>query len=570
MSRSLSRLSSLSRIQTPVSVRAFRTHATPRYVLSRRVTRLGLASGAVLGASLLLGGQVYAEAPPSDPDSDAQRQPTPLTSLLRSYAVYSMCSIPMLVDWSPTILSTLMSIPGINLITEAIVRATFFSQFVGGDTAHQAVPLVEQLRAENKGTLFAYSVEVDEKEAAGKSQHRSKNHQPVHKRIVQEMIRSIEVAAEFEDKFTQGSGADRRTWVAVKLTALLPDAQALINMSSHIVNMRPATSPPVAFPGTTLSSDMDILRQSSIPAGSPVTQENVIELRDLHSDLVKICTRAQERGVKIIIDAEHRYVLPAIDAITQALMEQFNKLAQDSSKSDSIQPLIYNTYQAYLRRTPEHLKESLRRAKAGNYSLGVKLVRGAYHPHETHAHASKAASAKSLSISPDPHPPVWSTKAETDNCYNSCAELLIDRIKDDMTSQSRGKTPSSPALGVLFGTHNWDSCNRILEALVSRGLAEKEKRNGESDEIVRIGTNVTERVTLGQLYGMSDALTNYLVDKTRSSAPFVIKYVPYGALVEVMPYLSRRAIENKSVLGDGGAADERRRAGAEIRKRLFG
>ncbi|EGN92706.1 hypothetical protein SERLA73DRAFT_14165, partial [Serpula lacrymans var. lacrymans S7.3] len=220
---------------------------------------------------------------------------------------------------------------------------------------------------------------------------------------------------------------------------------------------------------------------------------------------------------------------PAIDAITQALMEQFNKLAQDSSKSDSIQPLIYNTYQAYLRRTPEHLKESLRRAKAGNYSLGVKLVRGAYHPHETHAHASKAASAKSLSISPDPHPPVWSTKAETDNCYNSCAELLIDRIKDDMTSQSRGKTPT----------------------LVSRGLAEKEKRNGESDEIVRIGTNVTERVTLGQLYGMSDALTNYLVDKTRSSAPFVIKYVPYGALVEVMPYLSRRAIENKSVLGDG-------------------
>lgn len=87
---------------------------------------------------------------------------------------------------------------------------------------------------------------------------------------------------------------------------------------------------------------------------------------------------------------------------------------------------------------------------------------------------------------------------------------------------------------------------------------------------------------------MSDDLTNHLVHKTSSNTPLIIKYVhtpslylhpltflrfryvPYGALSEVMPYLSRRALENKSVLGDGGAAVERRRAGAEIRKRLFG
>lgn len=90
---------------------------------------------------------------------------------------------------------------------------------------------------------------------------------------------------------------------------------------------------------------------------------------------------------------------------------------------------------------------------------------------------------------------------------------------------------------------------------------------------------------------MTDALTNYIVDRTRSSSPFMLKYVPYGALVEVchllgshnhcstqcrlsllqvMPYLSRRAIENRSVLGSGAADEERRVAGQEIRKRIFG
>lgn len=70
--------------------------------------------------------------------------------------------------------------------------------------------------------------------------------------------------------------------------------------------------------------------------------------------------------------------------------------------------------------------------------------------------------------------------------------------------------------------------------------------------------------------GMSDGLTNHLVDRTRTSAPFVLKYIPYGSLLEVMPYLSRRAIENKSVLGNGAAAEERRQAASEIWARILG
>ncbi|KAF9466940.1 FAD-linked oxidoreductase-like protein [Collybia nuda] len=367
------------------------------------------------------------------------------------------------------------------------------------------------------------------------------------------MIRCIDVAADFEDSIAGKVHGGRRTWVAVKITALLPDAHALIKLSSHVLNTRPRLS--IAFPGSPHPSDLNVLESGPTSA---ISAEDIAAIRDLHSDLIRICMRAQERGVKIIIDAEYSWYQPALDALTLSLMRRFNKL--DSSETSKVQPLIYGTYQAYLQRTPGHLAQSFADAKANNYALGVKLVRGAYHPHEIAAHAG-VSDKRSLSISPDPQPPVWMTKAETDQCYDACAKVLVKAIKDDLLSTGA----PAPTVGVLFGTHNWASCGLILDELVDSGLAHK----GERDQVV-LSDDVTERLTIGQLYGMSDDLTNHLVHKTSSNTPLIIKYVPYGALSEVMPYLSRRAIENKSVLGDGGAVVERRRAGAEIRKRLFG
>jgi len=487
------------------------------------------------------------------------------------------------VDNSPEILSTLMSVPGLRQMTEAVVRATFFGQFVGGDTAHQTVPLLQSLRASNKGALFGYSVEG---QASGKTLSLTSSRdgtKPVHKRIVDEMVRCIDVAADFEDSLGAGGAGNRMTWVATKMTALVPDAQALLNLSSYLVHQRMiqnntrkeqgASSVEIAFPGCPMSSDLDVLYTSD-PVCNGLTTENIDVLKDLHADLVRICTRAQERGVKIIIDAEHSWYQPAIDAFTLSLMRQFNKL-HDSTAASNVQPLVYATFQAYLRRTPAYLTQSLLDAKANNYALGVKFVRGAYHSYEIAAHSTDPESAKykkSLSISPDPYPPVWSTKADTDECYNTCARVLIRAIKDDVQGSSvsvPGGVKKSPTIGVLFGTHNWTSCNVILDELVDAGLALKLREEGRED-VVKLEDVVTERITVGQLFGMSDALTNYLVGKTRSTSPFVIKYVPYGALSEVMPYLSRRAIENKSILGGGGAADERRRAGSEIWRKLFG
>ncbi|KAJ7649532.1 FAD-linked oxidoreductase-like protein [Mycena polygramma] len=530
--------------------------STPPRITGRRIA---LASGGLaLGLGVLMSAKVHGDSvafpATSKPKCDEGAIRSSFGALLRTYVVYTMCSIPALVDNAPWLLETFTSIPGLRWVTESIVRVTFFDQFVGGDSAAETLPLLRALRSANTGTLFAYSVEVDEAEAmagSGPSQRTS------HKAIVEEMVRCIDVAADFEDGLgTKQTG--RRTWVAVKTTALLPDANALIRLSSHIISIRPPTSsPPVVFPGNPTPSDLDVLYKPKAPKGD-LSATDLAMLRDLHADLEVICARAQARGVRIIVDAEYSWYQPAIDALTLALMRRFNTIGTGT------QPLVYATFQAYLRRTPAHLVHALRDAQRHKYALGVKLVRGAYHTHETAAHPATAATGpeahtQTLSISPEALPPVWVQKADTDAAYDVCAALLLDAVAAD------AKSGRVQGVGLLFGTHNWASCRKIMAGLVERGLAELTPAG-----TLRVSERVGERVTFGQLYGMCADLTEYLVAQTESAAPMVIKYVPYGALSEVMPYLGRRAIENKSVLGDGTAQAERRRAWDLIWERIFG
>lgn len=157
-----------------------------------------------------------------------------LSSLLRAYAVYSLCSVPSIVEYSPHILRILLSVPLVKQITEALVRVTFFNQvcppdpihsrenvdaydskFVGGDTARDTIPVLRTLRAENKGALLVYSVEVDDRAAVSNDMSGQGN--PSHKRFVEEMIKTIDTAADFEDSISNRGGFNRRTCVALKL-----------------------------------------------------------------------------------------------------------------------------------------------------------------------------------------------------------------------------------------------------------------------------------------------------------------------------------------------------------------
>ncbi|KAG8859056.1 hypothetical protein FRB96_004626 [Tulasnella sp. 330] len=508
-----------------------------------------------------------------------------MSALIRSYVVYSICSVPSLVDSAPSVLSFCQSIPGLKQIAEAFVRVTFFDHFVGAATAEETIPLLTKFRAQNKGVLLAYSVEVDEKTATlqastGTSGRSKALH---HKRNVEEMLHSIDVAGDFEDRHAADAGkasnvSGRRTWVAIKLSALVPSADSLSHLSKYIINARPHDQL-VYYPGTPQPSDLDVLFSTTPLANSSLTKADLDALRALRDDLRRICMKAKERNVKLVLDAEYTWFQAAIDAFQLSLMREFNVAGKLTNNQAHVQPLVYGTYQAYLRRNTLHLLRNLELAQEENFILGVKLVRGAYHEQERDVvapyepdtdliHRRLAIALKPLSkdevqevtlpdYSTRSKSPTWNNKWETDGAYNSAALILVDQLKQE-----------NPFVGVLFGTHNRQSCDIILRSLISNGLAKADKEMST----VQVEDRIAERFAFGQLYGMNDALTDYLAGILVASSPIILKYVPYGSLSEVIPYLGRRAIENKSVLGAsmGGAVDERKRAGKKVWRRLTG
>ena len=200
-------------------------HSLPpssRRVSASRITPIGVA---FLSCGII-GGAIYTNQGVIHADSDTNklrstRSRTSLSSLLRSYVVYTLCSVPALVDYSPTVLATLTTIPGVKHVAEAIVRSTFFAQFVGGDSAEDTIPLLMRLREDNKGVLLAYSVEVDRNEAERQTEKKAAHslEPAVYKMNVEETLKCIDVAADFEDRrrTSADSGAGRKTWVAIKL-----------------------------------------------------------------------------------------------------------------------------------------------------------------------------------------------------------------------------------------------------------------------------------------------------------------------------------------------------------------
>ncbi|KAF8341744.1 FAD-linked oxidoreductase [Amanita rubescens] len=564
------------------------------------------AGGAILGAASIAHNAASATHGKfrsyTEQASSASTNP-PLSSLARAYAAYTMCSVPSLVEYSPHILRTLLSVPVVKQITEVSVRAAFFNKFVAGKTARDTIPVLRALRTENKGALLVYTlVEVGRLEPDAFGQGNAS-----HKRSVDEMIKTVDTAADFEDSLDNRGNLNRRTWIALKLSALIPDARALIKLSAHIVKARLSQGAQIVpFPGSPAPSDLAVLDSTHTPVifsscddqmpsaseqSMNLTQKDVESLRKLHADLEEICTRAKGRDVKVVIDAEYSWYQPAVDAFQSSLMRKFNALDHNSG---DIQPLVYGTWQAYLRRNPGFLAEALRDARKHNYALGVKLVRGASHEYEIHAHHAQATESKedTISISPDPDPPVWTTKFETDTCFNEGVRTLVRAVAADVNAASDGSGTSNnswwpllsssressetelsvPQIAVIFGTHNQESCEVVLEELVKANLASKEEIHEEGNKrmVVSIQDEVVQRVAIAQLYGMYDDLTDSLVQRTKSNIPFVMKYLPYGVLSKALPYLVQCAVENKLVLGRGGAEEERKRIWRLIRAKLVG
>ncbi|KAE8151341.1 FAD-linked oxidoreductase-like protein [Aspergillus avenaceus] len=225
------------------------------------------------------------------------------------------------------------------------------------------------------------------------------------------------------------------------------------------------------------------------------------------SALKEICSRAVERQARIFIDAEQQSVQSAIDDIALALMRQFNT----GSKAT-----VYNTYQAYLKSTPDTVCAHLDIANRKGFTLGIKLVRGAY-------------------IAAEPRGLINDTKSVTYKLYNTIAKGVIKRRLRDF---GNGNKPFPPA-ELFLATHNEESAllaNRLIKEQSSAGLP-------------------ATRVQYGQLLGMADGVSCRLLQlrdddagASGSTAPEVFKCLSWGTLGDCLSYLLRRAVENRDAV----------------------
>ncbi|MDO5614827.1 MAG: proline dehydrogenase family protein [Cruoricaptor ignavus] len=234
---------------------------------------------------------------------------------------------------------------------------------------------------------------------------------------------------------------------------------------------------------------------AEVQAGKELTTSEKEEWQRVINRYDAVCKMAYDRNVIIMIDAEETWIQSAVDDLVNDMKAKYN---QEKA-------VVWNTIQMYRTGRLEYLAEDLQRANAKNYFLGYKFVRGAYMEKER-------ARAQELKY-PDPIQP---TKQATDDNYNAAIDFVMGNLDK---------------VSAFFGTHNEKSTELVIDKMKQQQLP-----------------NDYNKIFFGQLYGMSDNITYYLGDKKYNAS----KYLPYGPVKDVVPYLTRRAQENTSVAGQTG------------------
>jgi len=248
---------------------------------------------------------------------------------------------------------------------------------------------------------------------------------------------------------------------------------------------------------------IELLEKSS--AGHTLKSEEQESMNSAFSRAEQIFQTASQASIPVFVDAEETWIQNAIDAMTLSMMEKFN----------STNPVVFTTIQMYRTDGLQQLSSLINQAKEKGFIAGVKLVRGAYMEKERDR-------AQKLGYTSPIHP----TKTHTDKMFNDAVLLCLDNLKH---------------IHVCIATHNELSCLLASEIMEEKGVDKGDKR-----------------VWFAQLYGMSDHITFNLANNNYC----VSKYLPYGPVQKVMPYLIRRAEENSSV------ADQSNREIENFRKEL--
>jgi proline dehydrogenase len=232
-----------------------------------------------------------------------------------------------------------------------------------------------------------------------------------------------------------------------------------------------------------------------ISAGQALTDAESAEWQRAIQRMQSICSLAVELRQPVMIDAEESWIQPAVDAAAEDLMRAYNRGAV----------WVYSTAQMYRHDRLAYIRQLAEKARREGFFAGMKVVRGAYMEKER-------LRAKQMGY-PSPIQP---DKQSTDRDYNLALELILQNLDH---------------MALVAGTHNEESSMALIQLMQAMGISKND-----------------HRVHFSQLYGMSDHISFNLA----AAGYPVVKYLPFGPVNDVLPYLIRRAEENTSVAGQTG------------------
>jgi len=353
------------------------------------------------------------------------------SELERAYFLFKMISNEPLVKMGSVITNFAFKA---HLPVESLIRATVFDHFCGGVNERDCLPVVDRMWEKGVCSVLDYSVEGKEE----------------------------------EDPF------DAATEIILTILDFVKEKEAIPY----------AVFKPTGFGRFALYQK--ISEKKKLTSSEEAEWQRVVNRFD------KVCKKAHDLEVSLLIDGEESWMQDAADNLAEDMMRKYNKKKR----------IVFNTLQTYRWDRLPYLKSLHERAVKDGFLVGMKVVRGAYMEKENDRAKEKGYIS-----------PICKTKAETDDNFNATIEYMINHLD---------------TLSIFAGTHNEESCYRLMQLMEDNGV---DKNN--------------THIWFGQLYGMSDHISYNLAAYGYN----VAKYLPFGPVRDVMPYLIRRADENTSVAG---------------------
>jgi proline dehydrogenase len=487
--------------------------------------------------------------------------------LLLSFLIFKLCTFTPLVNVMPTVISTCETLH----LTKPlfwVIKKTVFRQFCGGENEEEVIPVMQQLKQEHIGSILDFSIEADLKQD-------KPHYKKVNVDFRQESNHRADAVLETMKKSVDAAAAVPHNMVAVKVTAmgspiLLETISNIFNYVDNlfyslavdgrldfgrfetVVKNLPGYSPKVMSEGDMkqlferVDQDKDgfvdyidftrdvipncakltplfmrsaerMLLSDDTHLPAALTMEDVSDMSLMLKRLEGLCLHAQQKKVKLMIDAEQSYFQPAIDHLALHLARVYNRQTDE--------PLVFNTYQLYMKKAYSKLRMGLLASQREQFHFGAKIVRGAYM-------VSERERARVCKI----EDPIHDSIDDTHKAYNDAINLLLEAISV--------VTPGTPRVQFMVASHNNYSVKYTCRRMKELGLS---PNSGD--------------VSFGQLMGMKD-FTTYNLAKDGFA---VYKYIPYGPVENVIPYLLRRAQENNAVLG--GNTEDVQRLWSELKLR---